>query len=96
MSLQKNNRQVFNQTSKFEIAVEDGDFNEVAKENNYTVKPVNGIKVLDENIPGLGEQRAIVRWAFNKETGVGDVKRFNVQNGGFAIVKLISKNPEGL
>ena len=35
-------------------------------------KPVNNIKVLDESIPGLGNQRTIVRWAFEKETKTGD------------------------
>ena len=87
---------VFNQTSKFEIAVADKDFNEVAKENNYTVKPVNGIKVLDENIPGLGEQRAIVRWAFENETNQGDIRRFNIPGGGFIVAKLVAKNKEGI
>lgn len=87
---------VFNKTSKFEIAVEDADFNTVAKKDNYTVNPVNGIKVLDENIPGLGEQRNIVRWAFNDETKVGDIRRFSISSGGFVVVKLQANNPEGL
>ncbi|NNK82191.1 MAG: peptidylprolyl isomerase [Flavobacteriaceae bacterium] len=87
---------VFNQTSKFEIAVADKDFEEVAKENNYTVKPVNGIKVLDESIPGLSEQRAIVRWAFENESNESDVRRFNIPSGGFLVAKLVAKNKEGL
>ena len=87
---------VFNLTSKFEIAVAEKDFDEVAKESNYTVKPVNGIKVLDETIPGLGEQRAIIRWSFEDETKVGDVRRFNIPNGGFLVAKVVAKNAEGL
>jgi peptidyl-prolyl cis-trans isomerase D len=87
---------VFNLTSKFEIAVAEKDFNEVAKESNYTVKPVNGIKVLDETIPGLGEQRGIIRWSFEEETKVGDVRRFNIPNGGFVVAQVVAKNAEGL
>ena len=59
------------------------------------VRPVNTIKVLDETIPGLGNQRAITRWAFEEATEIGDYKRFNVP-GGYAIVQLVAKNKAGL
>jgi peptidyl-prolyl cis-trans isomerase D len=86
----------FNKTSKFEIAVASKDFNEVTKENNYTIKPVSNVKALDESIPGLGNQRAIVRWSFEEDRKVGDIKRFNLQNGGYAVVMLSAKNEKGL
>lgn len=87
---------VFNLTSKFEIAVADKDFSEVAKEDNYVVLPVSSMKVLDESIPGIGNQRAIVSWAFGDVTNVGDVRRFNIQNGGYAVVILVATNKKGL
>jgi parvulin-like peptidyl-prolyl isomerase len=87
---------VFNKTSKFEIAVADGNFNQVAKDNNYTLMPVNSIKALDENIPGLGSQRQMIRWAFEEDTKVGDVKRFTVPNGGFVVAQVQGKNVKGL
>ena len=86
---------VFRDASNFEIALEKGDFKSLAKENDYVVRPVNTIKVLDENIPGLGSQRSMVRWAFEEETEVGEYKRFNVPNG-YAIVQLVAKNKAGL
>ncbi|MBE9489492.1 MAG: peptidylprolyl isomerase, partial [Bacteroidetes bacterium] len=86
---------VFRDASNFEIAISKSNVQDVAKENNYTVRPVNGIKILDENIPGLGNQRAIVRWAFNSDNEVGKFKRFDVP-GGYAIVQLVAKNKEGL
>ncbi len=87
---------VFNVTSKFEIAVATQNFYDVAKESNYTVRPVSSIKILDENIPGLGSQRAIVNWAFNQDTNVGDVRRFNISSGGYAVVMLSASNKKGL
>ncbi|MCX7546881.1 SurA N-terminal domain-containing protein [Xanthomarina sp. F1114] len=87
--------QVFRDASNFEIAIEKGDFETVAKEKELTVRPINGIKLLDENIPGLGNQRPIVRWAFEEGTKVGAAKRFNL-NGGYAIVQVTASNPEGL
>ena len=87
---------VFNTTSKFEIAVRDNGFQEAATESNYEVKPVNNIKVLDENIPGLGSQRAIVRWAFENGTKTGDYKRFSIPGGGYAVVQLVNIHKKGL
>ncbi|SFZ93048.1 peptidyl-prolyl cis-trans isomerase D [Flaviramulus basaltis] len=86
---------VFRDASNFEINTGKGDFDALAKESNYVVRPVNGIKVLDETIPGVGNQRPIVRWAFENEVEVGDIKRFNVP-GGYVIAQLVAKHKEGL
>lgn len=87
---------VFNATSKFELAIQDKDFQVVAEENGYEVRPVNTIKELQENIPGLGSQRAIVRWAFEDGTKVGDYKRFSIPTGGYVVVQLAAINKKGL
>jgi peptidyl-prolyl cis-trans isomerase D len=73
----------------------DKPFVDLANESNYKVRPVNKIKALDENLPGLSNQRAIVQWAFNEDTETGDIKRFNVNNG-YAIVQLTAKYKEGV
>ncbi|WGK65371.1 peptidylprolyl isomerase [Croceiramulus getboli] len=87
--------EVFNKTTKFEIAATEGDFVEVAKENNYTVRPVNRMKELEENIPGLGPQRSIVQWAFGEEAKVGDIKRFQTAEG-YVVAQLTAKTDKGL
>lgn len=86
---------LFRDASSFEISAGENDFETVAKENNYTVRPVNGIKVLDENIPGVGNQRPIVRWAFEEDAEIGDLKRFNI-SGGYLIAQLVAKHKAGL
>ncbi|WP_242085574.1 peptidylprolyl isomerase [Aestuariivivens sediminis] len=86
---------VFRDASKFEVEVDKKDFQEVATESKYTVRPINGIKVLDENITGIGSQRQIVRWAFEDESKVGDIKRFTISSG-YAIVQLVAKHDKGL
>ncbi|WP_299101928.1 SurA N-terminal domain-containing protein [uncultured Winogradskyella sp.] len=86
---------VFNKMSKFEIAAKDGDFNELAKEKELTVKPIS-FKALDENIPGLGSQREVVRWAFNEDTETGDYKNFAISNFGFIVAKVVEKKDKGL
>lgn len=86
---------VFRDASNFEIAVADKDFDAVAKEDNLAVRPVNKIKALDESIPGIGNQRQIVRWAFQEDTEAGAVKRFTVTNG-YVIAQLVAKHEAGL
>jgi peptidyl-prolyl cis-trans isomerase D len=88
---------IFTDATKFEMesTSSEGSFAELAKKGDYAVMPVNKIKALDENLPGLGPQRGIVQWAFNPDTEVGDIKRFNVNNG-YAIVQLTGMYKEGL
>ncbi|WP_353779014.1 peptidylprolyl isomerase [Winogradskyella sp. 3972H.M.0a.05] len=86
---------VFNDVQKFELALQNGDFQELAKERELTVRPVT-VKELEENIPGLGNQRQIVRWAFEDESKVGDYKRFSIPGKGFVVVQLVKENKEGL
>ena len=87
---------VFTNTSKFEIAIEKADFQDVAKENKYVARPVNGIKLLQENIPGVGNQRSIVKWTFEEDRNAGDTERFNTPGGGYVVVQLSAINKEGL
>ncbi len=88
-------QEVFNKMSKFEIALKDGDFQDLAAERKLTVKPIT-FKELDENIPGLGSQRQVVRWAFEDATDVGDYKNFSISGFGFIVAKVVEKNDEGL
>ena len=87
---------IFNIASKFEVMASKSDFKDVANENNYSVRSINAIKDLDENIPGVGSQRSIVRWMYEAGTDVGDFKRFNLQNGGYVVAMLTSVNKAGL
>ena len=89
---------LFTEATKFEMASIDADandFSDIAKESDFTVRPVNKIKEMDENLPGLGSQRAIVQWAFNDDTKVGAIKRFDLASG-YAVVQLTKKYKEGL
>ena len=86
---------IYSITSKFEIAVNESNFREYSKENDIKINPVNNISELDENIPMLGKQRNIVRWAYDQNTDQGDIKRFSLQNGDYVIAMLKSVNDKG-
>ncbi len=92
---EKSVNEVFSVASNFEVDVQKGKFDEVAKAKNLEVKPVNKIGELDSNIAGIGENRSIVSWAFGNETEVGDVKRFSTPEG-YVIAQLTRKSKKGL
>ncbi|WP_028872394.1 peptidylprolyl isomerase [Psychroserpens burtonensis] len=87
---------VFTEASKFELSVQGAVFQDIATERKLAVKPVSGIKVLDEQIPGLGSQRGMVKWAFENGTKVGDFKRFTIPGGGYAVAQVTKISKKGL
>src|SRR5690606_9441248 len=88
--------EVYAKATDFSMASHEKSFNEVVKSQNLNSRPVEGIKVLDANLPGLGTEREIVKWAFENGNSVGDIERFDISSGGYAVVQLIGKNPKGL
>ncbi|CAM3993341.1 peptidylprolyl isomerase [Flavobacterium antarcticum] len=87
---------VYNKAVTFEMQANEKDFAEVAKANGLTVIPGIKLNAMDENIGVIQNQRQMVKWAFDKKTSVGDVKRYEVPNVGNVIVKLVKVNKEGL
>lgn len=87
--------QTFVKATRFESNASGTDFVEAAKADELDVRPVRRIGELEENIPGIGNNRSIVNWAFERRTRVGDVRRFNVSNG-YAIVQITAKSDKGL
>jgi peptidylprolyl isomerase/peptidyl-prolyl cis-trans isomerase D len=87
---------VFRKSEEFALAVSKaGNIAEIAKENNYQAKPAIGLKALDENVPGLGNQRQIVSWAYNGDTEVGSFKRFDLE-GSHVVAYLLNSAEKGL
>jgi peptidylprolyl isomerase/peptidyl-prolyl cis-trans isomerase D len=86
---------IYREASNFLLDSRESDFDEVAKEYAVDVKPINGIKKLEERITGLGVQRNIVKWAFEKETKIGNTEFFETTQG-YVVAKLINKNEKGL
>ncbi|WP_264566470.1 peptidylprolyl isomerase [Flavobacterium sp. N3904] len=87
---------VFEQATKFEMAVADKDFDKTAKDMALTIAPTVTVKAMDENFGSIGNQRTIVRWAFEKDSKEGAVKRFEVANLGHVIAKVKSIDNSGL
>ena len=87
---------VFRNAEQFALSVSKGDdFFTVANKNNYKAKPAVGLKTLDENVPGLGNERQIVSWAFSTERNIGDFKRFDLE-GSHVVAYLTAAEEKGL
>lgn len=86
---------VFSRATKFELAIKKENFTDAAKAQDLEVKPVNNLTEMESNIPGIGANRPIVAWAFEKKTKVGDSKRFNIPDG-YVIAQVTQKNDKGL
>ncbi len=71
------------------------DFKAFAKENNYTAKPVLKIGRFEDNVTGIGQNREIVRWAYNNNRQIGDIAKFDIEKG-HVIVKLTGKRDKGI
>src|SRR5690606_20178085 len=78
-----------------EMAAVENDFTEAAEAEGYTVRPISKLQAMDENIPGVGNNRGLVQWTFNPDTDVNDIKRFNMNNG-YIIAQVTGKFKKGL
>ncbi|MDB4097820.1 peptidylprolyl isomerase [Flavobacteriaceae bacterium] len=89
--------QAFNSATKLEMNLsKDGDINALAENENYTVKTVNGIQILDNDFPGLKDQRRVVQWLFNESTSISDFKRFDLPKGGYLIAQVTGMKEAGV
>ena len=85
----------FTKSTKLEMDARDKPFADLAKAAKLTVTPANGLGANDENLPLVGSQRAIVRWAYADDTKVGDVKKFDIATGS-VVARLKAINEKGL
>ena len=86
---------VFRTATNFEVSLGKQNFQDAAKASNLPVNPVSTIKELDENIPGVGSLRSLVRWTFEDDAKVGDTKRFETSNG-YIVAQITGRNEAGL
>ena len=90
------NDKIYAQATKFEMDAVNKDFASLVKEIKLTANPVARVKAIDENFGSVSNQRQIVKWAFESDTKIGSVKRFEVVNVGHVIAKLKSISEKGL
>jgi len=85
-----------NEASKFLSAVRNKkEFDEEAKKLNKNVSPADGLKKADFNIPGLGSNRGLVRWVYEK--GLGDItENYYAFNNKYVVGIVTAVNKAGV
>jgi len=74
---------IFEQAETMAASLADGKtIDEVGTDKGFNVQAAQNLKALDENVPGINEQRQIVTWAFGNGRVVGDSKRFDIDING--------------
>jgi len=86
---------IYKEASKFQLATKEKAFEDVADEKNQEIKKAKELKELDEGVAGLGNQRSIVKWAYEESTKLKDIKRFDIGKG-YVIAQLTGKQKKGL
>jgi peptidylprolyl isomerase/peptidyl-prolyl cis-trans isomerase D len=85
---------IFEEAETIAARLADGStLEELTADTELTIQNALNLKVMDENIPGLGAQRQIVTWAFDPERVVGDSRRFDVDvfgKRGYVVIVLNS------
>jgi len=87
---------IFTQATQFEMDSANKDFAKLAKEMKLTVASPVTVTGMEENFASLGNQRAIIRWAFEDDSKVGAIKRFELANIGHVIARVKSIDDSGL
>lgn len=90
------NDKIYIKATKFEMDAAKKDFAKLVKQAKLNSSPVVRIKAIDESFGTLTNQRQIVKWAFEDDTKIGSVKRFEITNVGNVIAKLKSIAQKGL
>lgn len=93
---EKTENEVFEKAESFTSnATSNNNFQKIATDNGYTIFPATGIQKMDETLVGIKNQRQIINWAFKKDTKIGNIKRFDTDNG-YIIVHLDNSHDKGL
>jgi len=62
-------------------ALDTKDFNALAKEKGFEAKPVRKIGRFEDRLPGIGQNRDVVRWLYKSDRKISDVAKFDTEKG---------------
>ena len=87
---------IFQNAETFALALSNGaKFDDVVKEKGLNPLSAFELKMFDETVPGVGNQREIITWSHKKENEVGAYQRFDTNNGHIVAV-ITNKTFKGL
>ena len=87
---------LFSKVTNFEMkaAQNPKEFANIAKKSELSVLRADNLHKNDDQIIGLGSNRSIVQWLFQKDTKIGDIKKFT-SGGNYIVAQLVKQGEEG-
>lgn len=88
---------LFSKVTNFEMkaAQNPKEFANIAKKSELSVLRADNLYKNDDQIIGLGSNRSIVQWLFQKDTKIGDIKKFT-SGGNYIVAQLVKQGEEGI
>lgn len=88
---------LFSKVTNFEMkaAQNPREFANIAKKSELSVLRADNLHKNDDQIIGLGSNRSIVQWLFQKDTKIGDIKKFT-SGGNYIVAQLVKQGEEGI
>ena len=89
---------LYTDATSFEMKAKSSDWKQfplIADDMGYAFNPITNLKAFTEDLPVLGAQRGIVKWAFDAQTKIGNIRRFDVADG-YVITQVVKQRKEGL
>ncbi|UZD36235.1 peptidylprolyl isomerase [Capnocytophaga ochracea] len=88
---------LFSKVTNFEMKVAQNpkEFANIAKKSELSVLRADNLHKNDDQIIGLGSNRSIVQWLFQKDTKIGDIKKFT-SGGNYIVAQLVKQGEEGI
>jgi len=71
------------------------DYRALASERNHFLRPAKNLGRFEENVPGLGQSRRVVRWAWDEEREEGNIGLLENDGKGYVVVILTDILEEG-
>jgi len=71
------------------------DYRALATERNHFLRPARNLGRFEEVVPGLGQSRRVVRWAWDEEREVGNIGLLENDGKGYVVVILTDVLEEG-
>ncbi|GJH41580.1 peptidylprolyl isomerase [Capnocytophaga sp. HP1101] len=89
--------ELFAKVTNFEMKATQNpkEFANIAKKAELSVLRADNLHKNDDQIIGLGSNRSIVQWLFQKDTKVGDIKKFT-SSGNYIVAQLVKQGEEGI
>jgi hypothetical protein len=68
---------------------------EAALKAGVPLMPARNVRAIDASVPGMNDNREVVRWIFNEEREVGEVSVVNNNYKSYSVVQLTAVYKEG-